>query len=128
MKIGVIGSGDVGRVLGAGFAAEGHQVMLGTRDPGQEKVCTWVAQTGANASASTFPETANFAELAVLATAWSGTQNAIQLAGPDRLAGKVVIDATNPLDFSGACRRSSRSATRTREGSRCSAGSPGRAW
>ena len=100
MKIGVIGSGDVGQVLGAGFAAAGHQVMLGTRDPGQEKVRTWVAKTGANASASTFPETANFAELAVLATAWSGTQSAIQLAGPDRLAGKVVIDATNPLDFS----------------------------
>jgi predicted dinucleotide-binding enzyme len=100
MKIGIIGSGDVGQVLGAGFAKAGHQVMLGTRDPAQEKVRSWVAKTGSGATAGTFAEAAAFAEAAVLATSWSGTESAIGLAGPSRLAGKVVIDATNPLDFS----------------------------
>jgi len=58
MKIGIIGSGDVGQVLGAGFAKAGHQVMLGTRDPAQEKVRSWVAKTGSGATAGTFAEAA----------------------------------------------------------------------
>jgi hypothetical protein len=54
---------------------------------------------GENAAAGTFEEAASHAELAVLATGWSGTENAIGLAGPQNLAGKVVIDVTNPLVF-----------------------------
>jgi hypothetical protein len=100
MKMGILGSGDVGRALGAGFARLGHAVKLGTRDPGQERIRDWVRQTGDGVSAGTFAEVASFAEVAVLATAWSGTESAIGLAGPARLAGKTVIDATNPLDFS----------------------------
>jgi hypothetical protein len=73
--------------------------MLGSRDPQQEKVKAWAAATGPRASTGTFGETAAFAELAVLATAWSGTENALRLAEPKNLAGKVVIDTTNPLDF-----------------------------
>jgi predicted dinucleotide-binding enzyme len=99
LKIGVIGTGDVGRVLGGGFAALGHAVKMGSRDPGSEKVTRWVAETGARASAGTFAEAAKFGEVVVLATLWTGTQNAITLAGPQNLAGKVVIDTTNPLDF-----------------------------
>jgi 8-hydroxy-5-deazaflavin:NADPH oxidoreductase len=100
MKIGVLGSGEVGKALGAGFAALGHDVMMGSRDPKAEKVKAWVTKTGANASAGSFAEAASFAEVAVLATLWGGTENAIRLAGPANLAGKVVIDTTNPLDFS----------------------------
>jgi predicted dinucleotide-binding enzyme len=99
MKIGILGTGDVGRVLGSGFAALGHEVKMGSRDPASEKVKTWVAKTGKRASAGTFAEAAAHAEVAVLATLWSGTENAIRLAGPNNLAGKVVIDATNPLVF-----------------------------
>lgn len=98
-KIGVLGTGDVGRVLGAGFAALGHQVKIGSREPDSEKVQKWVAEHGAHASAGTFAETADFGSVLVLATLWSGTQSAIELAGPGRFAGKVVIDATNPLAF-----------------------------
>ena len=98
MRIGVIGSGEVGRVLGAGFALMGHEVKLGSRNPAQDKIRAWLDETGA--SAGTFDEAASFAEVAVLATLWEGTENAIRLAGPENLAGKVVIDATNPLDFS----------------------------
>lgn len=98
MKIGVLGSGDVGRTLGGGFASLGHQVMLGTREPNAEKVKAWVAQAGSGARVGTFSDAASFAELAVVATRWSGTENALELAGPRNLTGKVVIDATNPLD------------------------------
>jgi predicted dinucleotide-binding enzyme len=100
MRIGIVGTGDVGRVLGAGFAAEGHQVMIGSRDARQEKVQAWVKATGRGASAGTFAEAATFGEIAVLATSWSGTESALKLAGPGSFAGKIVIDATNPLDFS----------------------------
>lgn len=72
---------------------------MGSRDPKSEKVRTWVSKTGGRASAGTFAETAAFADLAVLATLWSGTQSAIRLADPRNLAGKIVIDATNPLVF-----------------------------
>jgi len=100
MKIAVLGSGDVGQVLGAGLAARGHQVMMGTRDPGQAKVKDWVAKTGSGVRAGTFAEAAAFGDLAVLATLWGGTENALKLADPGNLAGKLVMDATNPLDFS----------------------------
>ena len=72
MKIGMLGTGDVGRVLASGFAGKGHQVMMGSRTPGQEKVTAWLADAGPRASAGTFAETAAFGEIAVLATSWSG--------------------------------------------------------
>lgn len=97
MKIGILGTGDVGQVLGAGFAAHGHDVMMGSRDGSGAKVRDWVTRTGQGVSGGTFAEAAAFAEVAVLATLWSGTENALQLAGADRFAGKVLIDATNPL-------------------------------
>lgn len=101
MRVGILGTGNVGQALGRGFANSGHQVMMGSRDPAQEKVRAWVETTGGTASAGKLAEAAAFAELAVLATVWEGTANAIKLAGPENLAGKIVIDPTNPLDFSG---------------------------
>jgi predicted dinucleotide-binding enzyme len=100
MRIGVLGSGVVGRALGSGFAAHGHPVMMGTREPKQDSVQAWVKAAGAAASAGTFADAAAFSEVAVLATAWAGTESALAMAGPSRLDGKVVIDVTNPLDFS----------------------------
>ena len=100
MKIGILGTGEVGQTLGVGFVNLGHEVKMGSRDPNQEKVKAWLKKAGAKASAGTFAEAAAFGELAVLCTIWSGAENAIRLAGPHNLAGKVVIDTTNPLDFS----------------------------
>jgi predicted dinucleotide-binding enzyme len=100
MKVGILGSGMVGQALGAGFAGHGHAVMLGTRDPSQEKVQEWVTKTGKGVSAGTFAETAAFGEVVLVCTLWSGTQSALELAGAKTLAGKVVVDVTNPLDFS----------------------------
>lgn len=74
-------------------------MKLGTRKPDEPKMGRWVKQAGGKASAGTFADAARFAELAVLATRWDGTENALKLADPKHLAGKVVIDVTNPLQF-----------------------------
>jgi hypothetical protein len=99
MKIGMLGSGDVGQRLGLGFVSLGHEVMMGSREPGRDDIKAWKAKAGAKASAGSLAEAAAFGEMAVVATQWSGTENAIRLAGPARLAGKVVVDVTNPLLF-----------------------------
>ena len=97
--IGVLGTGVVGQTLGAGLAALGHDVKMGSREPGSEKVKAWVEKTGARASSGTFAEAAAFGDIIFLATLGSGTENALNLAGIDALAGKIVIDTTNPLVF-----------------------------
>jgi len=96
MKVGVIGSGIVGQVLAAGFLKHGHEVMLGTRDPRKPEVQKWASEH-AGAQTGTFAQTARFAEFVVLATLGSAAENAIQLAGVENLAGKVIMDTTNPI-------------------------------
>ncbi len=97
MKVGVLGSGDVGTVLASGFVALGHEVKIGSRDPG--KLHDWVAAAGTRGSAGTFEEAARFGDLIVVATLGVKTAEAIRLAGAQNFAGKVIIDATNPLVF-----------------------------
>ncbi len=99
MRIAILGTGDVGQKLGSGFISLGHVVKMGSRDPKNDKLSAWVAANGKNASGGTFADAAQFGEVIVLATVWSGTENAIQLADPKNFVGKVVIDATNPLVF-----------------------------
>jgi hypothetical protein len=101
MKIGILGSGDVGQALGLGFVGLGHEVKMGTRDPKKARIAKWVKTAGPKASAGTFAEAAAFGKVLVLATAWEGTENAIRLAGPENTAGKVVIDVTNPFVYEG---------------------------
>jgi len=102
MRIGILGSGDVGQTLGSGFAALGNEVKIGTREPGSDKLRQWVSRAGAKASTGTFAEAAAFGELVIVATAHAGTPAALALAGAANTAGKVVIDTTNALDRSGA--------------------------
>jgi predicted dinucleotide-binding enzyme len=98
VNVGVLGSGDVGRVLAGGFIKLGHDVKIGSRDP--EKLREWVEKAGEHASAGTFEETAKFGDVIVLATLGTGAENALRMAGLDNFTGKVVIDATNPLEHS----------------------------
>ena len=98
MRIGVLGSGSVGRALARGLARQ-HGVMLGTREPGADRIVEWLREAP-TVKAGTFGEAADFGELLVLATLWEGTENAIRLANPRSFRGKVVLDTTNPLDFS----------------------------
>jgi 8-hydroxy-5-deazaflavin:NADPH oxidoreductase len=101
MKIGILGSGDVGRKLADGFIELGHHVRIGSRDPRQSKLTEWLDKHDKEkASSGTFAETASFGELVVVATLWTGTADAIRMASSTNFAGKIVIDVTNPLDFS----------------------------
>lgn len=97
MKIGVLGSGDVGKSFARAFSSVGHTVKIGSRTP--EKLADFVAQAGNRVTSSTFEETARFGDVVVLATLGVATEEAIRLAKGDNFSGKVVIDATNPLEF-----------------------------
>lgn len=94
-KYAVLGSGQVGQVLADGLLAHGHEVMRGSREP--SKLAEWQRSAGAKARVGTFGEAARWAEQIVLAVKGSAAEEAIALAGVDDLAGKVVIDATNPI-------------------------------
>lgn len=97
-KVGVLGSGDVGKSFARAFAALGHEVTIGSRSP--EKLNDFVAGAAAGIHSGTFEEAAKFGDLIVLATLGSATTEALRLAGAQNFDNKVVIDATNPLDFS----------------------------
>ena len=100
-RVGVLGSGEVGRRLAAGFSGRGHSVMIGSRDPGKAELRDWLTGDGAGIEAVTFAQTAAYGELLVLAVLGTAAEQVIAEAGPGNFSGKVVIDATNPLDFSG---------------------------
>jgi predicted dinucleotide-binding enzyme len=101
MQVGILGTGDVGKALGKGFVTLGHDVKMGSRQAKNEKALAWANEMGTKASAGTFADAASFGEVIVLATLGVANESALRTAGPDKLRGKVVIDATNPLDFSG---------------------------
>lgn len=96
MKIGILGSGIVGRVLGNGFLREGHEVMLGTRTITKEEVVKW-QQENPGGRLGSFQETAQFGDLIVLAVSGLAVEDAILLAGKEHFFEKTVIDATNPI-------------------------------
>ena len=94
MKVGVLGSGDVAKVLGAGFLKHGHEVMMGTRTTA--KLAEWQKQNP-KGKVGHFPDAAKFGELIVLAVKGNAAAEALLAAGSKNLDGKTVIDATNPI-------------------------------
>jgi predicted dinucleotide-binding enzyme len=94
MKVGIIGSGDVARTLAGGFLKHGHGVMLGTRTPA--KLADWLKQNQ-SCRIGSFADAAGFGELIVLAVKGIAAVDALGAAGAANLAGKIVIDATNPI-------------------------------
>lgn len=94
MNIGIIGSGEVARTLGAGFLTHGHAVMLGTRDA--KKLAEW-ASANRGARVGSFADAAAFGDAVVLAVKGEAALAALTLAGAAALAGKTVIDTTNPI-------------------------------
>lgn len=94
MKVGILGSGDVAKALGGGFLKHGHDVMMGTRSPA--KLADWAKQHS-KAGIGSFADAAKFAELGVLAVKGTAAVEALRTAGAANLAGKPVIDATNPI-------------------------------
>ena len=101
MNIAILGAGNVGGALGKGWAAKGHSVYCGVPNPQSEKTRALLNTIGKNARAGTVYDAAQNAEVVVLATPWPATHDAVLAAG--KLAGKIVIDCTNPLqpDLSG---------------------------
>jgi hypothetical protein len=108
MNIGILGSGVVGQTLGAKLVERGHHVVLGTRSPkdlGAKRgmggsLAEWLAQTKNQARLGTFAEAAAHGEIVINATSGTGSLEALKQAGAGALAGKVLIDVSNPLDFS----------------------------
>jgi predicted dinucleotide-binding enzyme len=97
MRIGVLGTGEVGQALARGFRSRGHEVTIGSREAGKGRAVA--SEIAESVSGGSFSDAASSAELIVLATVWKGTESAIAMAGTDNFAGKVVIDVTNPLHF-----------------------------
>ncbi len=97
-RIGILGSGDVAKALGKGFAAHGYEVRLGTREPA--KLESWKNEVRGTVSVGSVAEAAAFGPIVVLATHGAATEAVLDQAGPRNFSGKLVLDATNPLDFS----------------------------
>lgn len=95
LKVGVLGSGQVGKVLASGFIKHGHSVMVGTRNP--SKLSDWVATTDGKGRVGSFSDAAKFGEIVVLAVKGTSALEALALAGSDHLKGKTIIDTTNPI-------------------------------
>lgn len=100
MKIAVLGTGMVGNTIGTKLISLGHDVMMGSRTANNEKARKWVSENGNRASAGTFADAAASAEIIFNCTSGIGTIEALQMAGKENLDGKVLIDISNPLDFS----------------------------
>ncbi len=101
MRIGVIGAGSVGGALGKLWAVEGHEIAFGVRDTQSAKGQELVKSAKGKVRVVSVQEAAAFGEIVVLATPWPATEEAIRSAGD--LAGKILVDCTNPLapDLSG---------------------------
>jgi 8-hydroxy-5-deazaflavin:NADPH oxidoreductase len=101
MRIGVLGTGMVGRTLATKLVSVGHEVMMGSRQSGNETAVAWAAEAGQLAAEGDFAQAAAFGELIVNATAGSASLDALASAEAENLAGKVLLDVANPLDLSG---------------------------
>ncbi|WP_441248549.1 NADPH-dependent F420 reductase [Kitasatospora sp. McL0602] len=100
MRIGIIGTGVVGRTLATKLVSLGHEVALGSRTKDNAAALAWVDQAGAKGRTGTFEEAADFGELIINATSGTVALKALRAAGAEQLAGKVLIDVSNPLVFS----------------------------
>jgi 8-hydroxy-5-deazaflavin:NADPH oxidoreductase len=94
-KIGIIGSGAVAKTLGTGFIKHGYEVMLGSRD--RSKLNEWKEDNGQKAQIGSFADAAQWGDIVVLAVKGAVAVEAIELAGPQNITGKTVIDTTNPI-------------------------------
>ncbi|MBJ7472011.1 MAG: NAD(P)-binding domain-containing protein [Solirubrobacteraceae bacterium] len=100
MRIGVLGTGTVGQAIATRLCELQHEVCMGSREAGNEKAAAWAAHHGPSSSTGTFADAAAFGAIVFNCTAGRGSVAAVTSAAP-QLAGKVLIDVTNPLDHSG---------------------------
>ena len=99
--IAVLGTGMVGTTIATKLVELGHRVTLGTRTPDNPKAQAWLAAVASErAAVASFSDAARAAELVFNCTAGVASLEALRLAGAEALAGKILIDVSNPLDFS----------------------------
>src|SRR5690606_10755316 len=97
----VLGTGMVGTTIASKLVDLGHEVTLASRTADNEKARAWLAKLGADkVRVATYADAARSAELLFNCTSGAGSLEALQMAGAEALAGKVLIDIANPLDFS----------------------------
>lgn len=100
MRIGVLGTGMVGSTIATKLVELGHEVTMGSRTADNEAAAAWVEAAGAGASQGTFADAVARSEVVVNCTSGSASLDAIGSARPEDLVGKVLVDVSNPLDFS----------------------------
>jgi predicted dinucleotide-binding enzyme len=97
MKIGVLGTGVVGKAIASKLVALGHDVMMGSRTDGNPKAMAWASQAGPRGCSGTFADTATFGELVFNCTNGHTSIAALTSAGADALEGKILVDVANVL-------------------------------
>jgi len=100
MRIGILGTGVVGKTLGTRLVTLGDNVRMGSRTAGNEKAREWVQQSGDQASEGTFADAAAHGEMVFNCTPGMASLDALNAAGSKNLSGKILVDLSNPLDFS----------------------------
>lgn len=100
MKVTVLGSGDVGKVLALGFLDRGYEVIVGTRNPHKKELLEWMSEHG-GVEVLDYKSAAKEGEMVVMAVMGVVVPDVVEAVGKESFAGKLVMDVTNPLDFSG---------------------------
>ena len=100
MRVAVLGTGGVGQTIGSKLVELGHEVTMGSRSAGNEDASAWAQAAGAGAAHGTFADAAAAGEIVFNCTAGVASLEALEAAGGGNLAGKVLVDVANPLDFS----------------------------
>jgi predicted dinucleotide-binding enzyme len=100
MKIAVLGTGMVGDTIGSKLIDLGHEVFMGSRTASNEKAKAFEAKHNGRARAGKFSEAASYGEILFNCTAGAGSINALEMADERNIAGKIIVDISNPLDFS----------------------------
>ncbi len=100
MRIGVLGTGNVGTTIGSKLVELGHDVKMGSRNVANAKAAEWAKANGEHATYGTFSDAAAFGEIIFNCTNGANTLQALEMAQAANLKGKILIDLSNPLDFS----------------------------
>jgi len=100
MEIGILGTGNVGQTIGSKLIHLGHSVMLGSRDAAKPRAIAWANDEGPHALNGTFRNAAEFGEIIFNCTLGAASLDALRQAGAENLNGKILIDVSNPIDYS----------------------------
>ncbi|HEX2607314.1 MAG TPA: NAD(P)-binding domain-containing protein [Flavisolibacter sp.] len=100
MNIGVLGTGVVGEAIATALTEKGFNVRMGSRTPDNDKAAAWVKRSNKHATQGTFDDAAAFGDIVFLCLNGQHALSAVRSIAADSIDGKIVIDITNPLDFS----------------------------